>query len=166
MKKKSLMMLERLLPFIGTMIRRDTRRLARRLISAWRVESVLNAAWNSRAKKKMSPQFYKTRGNALTARIRIQQLLSRLSEGRTFSTRPKSRLPHGATTASSSQKTHPYRKRAFKIVEPLRLQDLHPALASAIQFRQYTSTSRWLFTPGLKYTNDKPRAPGRFRLCI
>jgi len=66
------MTLERLLPFIGTVIRRDTRRLARRLISVWRVESVLNAARHSRAKKKMSPQFYRTRGNALTARTRIQ----------------------------------------------------------------------------------------------
>jgi len=160
------MTLERLLPFIGTVIRRDMWRLARRLIYAWCVESVLNAAQNSWAIKKMSPQFYRTRGNALTARIRIQQLQSRLSKGRIFSTRPNSHLPHGATAASSSQKMHPYRKHVFKIVEPLRLQDLHLVLASAIQFRQYTGTSRWLFTPGLKYTNDKPRAPGRFRLCI
>ena len=40
-KKKSLMMtLERLLCFIGTVIRRDTRRLARRLIPVWRVAGV------------------------------------------------------------------------------------------------------------------------------
>jgi len=55
-KKKSLMMtLKKLLSFIGTVIRRDTRRLARGLISAWRVACILNATQNSRAKGKMSP---------------------------------------------------------------------------------------------------------------
>ena len=51
------------------------------------------------------------------------------------STRPKSRLLHRAKAASSSQKTHPYKRRVFKAVLPLRPQNWRSVLASAIQFK-------------------------------
>ena len=58
------MTLERLLSFIGTVIRRDTRRMSRGLIPARRVACVLNETRTSHVKGMMSPQLRRTCGNA------------------------------------------------------------------------------------------------------
>ena len=146
------------------------------------MDSALSAARSSHAKKKVSPQFYRTRGNILMARIRIQQSrlhpkrrvppmdapsqLSQRCVRKAASSFQKSRLPHGVTIALSSQKMHLYRRRVFKTVVPPASTELafSPCFCNSVQ--QYTGTSRRLSTPGSKYTNDKLKASGRFRLCI
>ena len=119
----------------------------------------------------MSPQFYRARGSVLMARIRIQQSRlhlqkTRLFNGRTLSTRPKSRLPYEVIVAFSSQKMHPYRRRIFKAVLPLRPQNWRSVLASAIQFNStLAQADDCPPLPQSEPTTDLKQS-GKFRLCI
>ena len=80
-----MMTLERLLSFIGTVIRRNTRRMARGLIPARRVACVLNVTLISRVKGMMSPQLRRTCGNApKTQDLRLTNTAS-LQRSRLFS---------------------------------------------------------------------------------
>ena len=85
-KKKSLMMtFERLLSFIGTVIRRDTRCMSRGLMPARHVACVLNTTRISHVKGRMSPQPCRTRGNAPKTRDSLLTKIASLQWSHLFS---------------------------------------------------------------------------------
>jgi len=149
-----MMTLERLLPFIGIVIRRDTRRMARGLIPVRRMACVLNATRILRVKGKMSSQLRRTCGNApkmrdsrltKTASLQRSRLFSKVkaapsqqSESCVFTLKI---VPlHRPRFFSKLIDVSPLRVRtaSLKQHDPLHLQDLHPIFASAI-----SSTVHW-----------------------
>ena len=157
------MTLERLLSFIGTVIRRDTRRMARDLIPARRVACVLNATRISRVKRKMSPQLRRIGGNAPKMRdLRLTKTAS-LQKSRLFSKAKAAPSQQGKSCVFTS-KIASLRGRvsSSELIDasPLQVRNVslkqrdpcvykicvQSLLLQSVQ--QHTGTSRRLFTPG------------------